>query len=85
MAERTVLAFDRQEYSRAQLDATADGLAASLRERGVLPGDRVALMSSNRPEFVVAVLGIWRLGAAVVLMSPAWKRDEVVHALDVTG
>ena len=38
-------------------------------------------MSSNRPEFVVAVRAIWRLGAAVVLLSPAWKRSEVQHAL----
>lgn len=84
MTDQTVLAFDRQEYSRAQLDASAENLAASLLHRGVRSGDRVALMSSNRPEFVVAVLGIWRLGATVVLISPAWKRDEVAHALDLT-
>ena len=38
------------------------------------PGDRGALMASNRPEWIVAVLAVWRLGAAVVLFSPAWKR-----------
>ncbi len=47
-------------------------------------GQRVALMSSNRPEFVAAVRALWRLGAAVVLISPAWKRGEVEHALAVT-
>ena len=41
-------------------------------------------MSSNRPEFVVALRAVWRLGAAVVLISPAWKRDEVRHALTLT-
>ena len=41
-------------------------------------------MSSNRPEFVVALRAIWRLGAAVVLISPAWKPDEVRHALALT-
>ena len=41
-------------------------------------------MASNRPEFVVAVQAIWRLGAAAVLVSPAWKRDEVEHALALT-
>ena len=41
-------------------------------------------MSSNRPEFVVAVLASWRLGAAVVLISPAWKQFEVQHALALT-
>jgi long-chain acyl-CoA synthetase len=84
MTEPVVLAFDEQEYSLAQLDALAAGLAATLGARGVRAGDRVALMSSNRPEFVVAVRAIWRLGAAVVLLSPAWKRGEVEHALAIT-
>ena len=34
-------------------------------------------MASNRPEFVAVLLAIWRLGATAVLISPAWKRDEV--------
>jgi acyl-CoA synthetase (AMP-forming)/AMP-acid ligase II len=42
-------------------------------------------MSSNRPEFVVALWAIWRLGAAAVLLSPAWKRAEVEHALALTA
>jgi long-chain acyl-CoA synthetase len=84
MMQRVLVAFEEQEFSRADLEALAAGLAAALRRRGVVAGDRVALMSSNRPEFVVAVLAIWRLGAAVVLLSPAWKRTEVAHALSVT-
>ena len=48
-------------------------------------GERVALMASNRPEFVVALHAIWRLAAAVVLISPAWKRHEVEHALALTN
>jgi long-chain acyl-CoA synthetase len=54
------LVFDDRHYSFAQLNALADGLAATLRGRGVTAGDRVALMSSNRPEFVVALHAIWR-------------------------
>jgi acyl-CoA synthetase (AMP-forming)/AMP-acid ligase II len=50
----------------------------------VRAGDRVALMSSNRPEFVVALWAIWRLGASAVLLSPAWKRTEVDSALALT-
>jgi len=83
--EATALVFEDQHYSLAQLSALADGLAASLRGRGVTAGDRVALMASNRPEFVAALHGIWRLAATVVLISPAWKRDEVEHALALTN
>ncbi|QTJ66024.1 AMP-binding protein [Rhodococcus sp. ZPP] len=83
--EPTVLVFEAREYSLSELDALADGLAAEMAGRGVKAGDRVALMSSNRPEFVVAVRAIWRLGAAVVLISPAYKHDEVAHALALTN
>jgi long-chain acyl-CoA synthetase len=41
-------------------------------------------MSSNRPEFLVAVQAIWRAGAAAVLFSPAWKRTEAEHAMAIT-
>lgn len=79
-----VLAFGDRQYSLAELDALSDGMAATLAARGVTAGDRVALMSSNRPEFVIALRAIWRLGAAVVLMSSAWKPAEVAHALALT-
>ena len=84
MTEPTALVFEERRFSVPQLDALADGLAATLGRRGVTAGQRVALMASNRPEFVAAVLAIWRLGAAAVLISPAWKRDEVDHALALT-
>jgi long-chain acyl-CoA synthetase len=78
------LAFEQREYSLPQLDALANGMAAVLEHRGVRAGERVALMSSNRPEFVVALWAIWRLGASAVLLSPAWKRTEVENALALT-
>lgn len=83
-ARRVVLACGDREYYRWELDQLAAGLAARLAQQGVGHGDRVALMSSNRPEFVMALYAVWRLGAAVVLISPAWKAGEVAHALAVT-
>lgn len=85
MADGAVLAFDQREYSRAELDALAGGMATVLAGRGVGTGDRVALMSSTRPEFVIALHAIWRLGAAAVLLSPSWRQAEVQHALALTA
>lgn len=79
------LAFEERQYTLDELDALAGGLGQALSERGVRRGDRVAVMSSNRPEFVVAVRALWRLGAAAVLISPAWKRSEAGKALEITG
>ncbi len=84
MSEAIALAFGEREYTLSELDASTSGMATALEHRGVRAGDRVALMSSNRPEFVIALRAIWRLGAAAVLLSPAWKRAEVEHALALT-
>ena len=82
---RVVLAFEGAEYTRGDLVTMAAGLATSLRSRGVRAGERVALMSSNRPEFVAALWAVWGVGASVVLMSSSWKQAEVRHALTLTG
>ena len=84
MSEATALVFEEREYTLAELDDLAAAMAGLLERRGVTAGQRVALMSSNRPEFVVALRAIWGLGAAAVLLSPAWRRTEVEHALALT-
>jgi acyl-CoA synthetase (AMP-forming)/AMP-acid ligase II len=85
VTEPAALVFEERQFSLPQLDTLANSLAAALGKHGVAAGQRVALMSSNRPEFVAVLLGIWRLGATAVLISPAWKHDEVDHALALTN
>lgn len=84
MGEAIALAFEEREYTLSELDALSSGMAGTLEQHGVGQGDRVALMSSNRPEFVIALRAVWQLGASAVLLSPAWKRTEVEHALILT-
>lgn len=85
MTEPAALVFEERRFSAPELHALADGWAAALAKDGVTAGQRVAVMASNRPEFLGVVLAIWRLAATAVLVSPAWKRDEVDHALALTG
>ncbi|MGO9383087.1 MAG: class I adenylate-forming enzyme family protein [Mycobacterium sp.] len=84
MTEPAALVFEERRFTLPQLEALAGGLATALIKNGVTAGQRVAVMASNRPEFVAVVQAIWRLSAAAVLISPAWKRDEVDHALALT-
>ncbi|NIQ53096.1 MAG: AMP-binding protein, partial [Gammaproteobacteria bacterium] len=56
-------------------------MAAGLRERGVEPGDHVALMLSNGPEFLFLVFALARLGAVAVPLNVSYKGDLLVHAL----
>jgi long-chain acyl-CoA synthetase len=85
LGERVAIRADDDEWSFADLERRTGTFAARLAARGVGPGHRVAVMTTNRVEFVVAVHAISRLRAASVLLSPAWKAAEVDHALALTG
>jgi len=83
--DRDALRSGDQHWSFRDLDGLSNAFARHLASLEVGRGDRVALMMANRMEFIVAVHAISKLGAAAVLISPAWKRVEVGHALDLTG
>ena len=90
--ERAAARLGSREFIRAgdgcwsfrELDDLAAGFAQRLSATGVGAGDRVAVMMSNRVEFVIVVFGVSKLGAASVLISPAWKATEVDHAVRLT-
>src|SRR5262252_1028893 len=68
-----------------QLAYRAAALAAGLAARGVVRGDRVALLLGNRLEFVVATFALARLAAVAVPMSVRSQQPEVVYALENCG
>ena len=57
------------------------GAAHGLRELGVRPGDRVAIHSENRPEWVIADLAIQGIGAVSVGVYPTSPAAEVEYLL----
>jgi long-chain acyl-CoA synthetase len=69
---------------RALRDATGR-MATLLAERGVRPGDRVAVMLPNVPEFATVYFGVLRAGAVVVPMNPLLKEREVAYYLADSG
>jgi long-chain acyl-CoA synthetase len=83
--DRVALDFEDRSFTFGDLQTRADEWAGTLAAAGASHGDRVALMSANRPEFVFAVYGAFQLGASVVMFSPAWKAMEVQHACAVVS
>ncbi|MEU3610630.1 AMP-binding protein, partial [Streptomyces sp. NPDC035033] len=83
--ERPALRLGERVISYAELDEHSARAAALLRSEGVEPGDRVALMLPNVPEFVVLYYGILRAGAVVVPMNPLLKTRETEFHLADSG
>ncbi|OUZ11270.1 fatty-acid--CoA ligase [Aeromicrobium sp. PE09-221] len=59
--------------------------ATALVERGVRPGDRVAVMSYNTPGFAVAAFATWFAGAVLVPVNHKLAVPEVRHAAEHSG
>jgi long-chain acyl-CoA synthetase len=60
-------------------------LAQSLAAEGVGPGDRVALLSQNRPEWALADFAVLSLGAVTVPIYPSLTADDVDYILRDSG
>lgn len=79
--ERDYVVADSRSYSYAEVKAWSERIAQGLVEAGVRPGDHVALLMANHPEFVATKFAIARVGAACVPVNFLNRRDELAHVL----
>jgi malonyl-CoA/methylmalonyl-CoA synthetase len=68
-------------WGYGRLAATADAVARELAARGVLRGDRVAVVVGNGAELVVSFLAVLACGAAMLPVNLAYRRREIAHLL----
>jgi long-chain acyl-CoA synthetase len=83
--DRLAVVLEDHTLRYRDLDDLSARVASWLRGRGIRPGDRVALMAPNVPEFVELYYGILRAGAIVVPMNPLLKSREVEYHLSDSG
>ncbi len=79
--ERPCVVTDEGRWTYAQMKAWSERLAAGLAQAGVRPGDHVALLMANHPEFVATKLAIARAGAVCVPVNFLNRRDELGYVL----
>lgn len=82
-AEALVAGARRWTY--AQLVADVDRAAGALAQLGIGQGDRVAVMTFNEPEFILAAFGAWELGAVLVPVNHKMKPPEVAYTVGHCG
>jgi long-chain acyl-CoA synthetase len=71
--------------SYKQLDELSTALGAWLQNKGLEPGNRVAIMLPNLPQFAVTMAAILRAGYTCVNVNPLYTPRELEHQLKDSG
>jgi long-chain acyl-CoA synthetase len=82
---RIALDFLGARLNYARLYQLAENLAGALSARGIQPGDRVALLLPNCPQFVISYLALMRLGATAMLLNPLNVERELIFKFNDSG
>src|SRR3954468_13187988 len=84
-ADRTALILGDLRLTYRQVWHTARQYAAVLRDRGVAPGDKVAMLLPNTPHFPLTYFGVLSLGAVAVPVHALLKAEEIAYVLEDSG
>ena len=82
MPQQEAVVFPPRRLTYAMLYTQATAVAAGLWQLGIRPGEPVALLMSNRPEWITVALGCALIGAPVVAISTWSRRMELEYVLD---
>ena len=68
--QKTAIIADDRNISFAEFDAEANRFANLLLNAGITPGDRIASVLFNTPEYAIIHFGNARAGSVIVHISP---------------
>ncbi|KAB2810689.1 AMP-binding protein [Pimelobacter simplex] len=82
MPEQTAIIDERGALTFGELQERTNALAHGLRDRGVRPGDGVAVMCRNHRGFIEASIAISKLGADVLYLNTAFAGPQLADVLE---
>ena len=84
-AQLPFMLFEGRTLTFAQLNEGANRIAHAALARDLKPGDVVALMMDNYPEFPMVWLGLAKVGIRTALLNTSARGRILKHALDLTA
>ena len=81
----TALLYGEVILTYAQVNEWANRIAHHLIAQGLGKGDVVAVFIENRPELLVTILAVAKVGAVSALLNTSQTRDTLVHSLNLAA
>ncbi|MPY95418.1 MAG: long-chain-fatty-acid--CoA ligase [Acidimicrobiia bacterium] len=79
--DKLALVFEERSWTYAELDAASSRVGRALVDAGVRPGDRVAFLDKNVPEYFLLLLGGAKVGAVGVAVNWRLAPPEMEYIL----
>ncbi len=83
--DRPAVVYLGERFSYARLRELSERFAGALSGMGVKKGDRVMIYISNCIQWVIAFLGIQKLGAVITPVSPIYTSHEIKYMVNDSG
>lgn len=83
--DRPALVYYGTTLTYAELDDLSERCAELLRGHGAGPGERVAVLLGNCPQFHIVFYAILKIGAVYVPVNPLFKEHELAYELNDAG
>ena len=83
--DRTAVLYLGERFSYARLRDLSERFSGALVDMGVKKGDRVMIYISNCIQWVIAFLGIQKIGAVTVPVSPIYTSFEIEYMANDAG
>ena len=74
--------FEDESWSYSETNKAANSLANKLVEDGVTHSDRVVLFMENRPDFIISILALNKIGAIGVLINTSLTGKPLIHCIN---
>ncbi|MFT5711582.1 MAG: long-chain acyl-CoA synthetase [Halioglobus sp.] len=85
-ADKEFAVYQEERYTFAESLQHANAFAAALVDRyGIEKGDRVAILSRNNPQWMMAFMAITSIGAVAVPMNGWWTTEELDFGFEDSG
>src|SRR3954465_12366944 len=83
--DQTFIVYGDRNISFREFLTSANSVSAGLQQFGVRPGDRVAALRQNNPEWCMSFWGTVNIDAVLVGLNGWWTTDEIVYGLQDSG
>lgn len=79
--DRSAVVCEAERLTYAELNNKANRVAERLRSKGVVPNERVAILTERSIDMIVGMLAILKAGGCYVPIDPAYPADRIQYML----